>query len=264
MLKRLLVIDDQQDILDNFYEEFCDSFIVMTAKGENEAFVFQDKKFDVVICDIHLWNGDDKGIIFIEQYRKKFPDAFTVLISGDTSQEKKARDTAHVFFDKIIRPAEMKRRILNLIRKMPEDMSDIYAMLLEDRERIEKQGKKLGTLENNDVLRYNSLIGIEKELKEFHGLKKSITDFIDKHKYAVLKIIIAVMSVGASFVGIIIFQLNDTNKKLLELMQHINTQCEHLRESDSEIKDMIYSHGHKQSKIQLTKKAQSTPQTLTP
>lgn len=104
MIKKLLLVDDETDFLEiatSLLE--MNGFQVSTAKSGKEGLLcLQKDKFDLIISDINMPNGD--GLYLLEEYIKIFPSAppYFFIATGYNSYNSKDLETkgAHVVMQK--------------------------------------------------------------------------------------------------------------------------------------------------------------------
>lgn len=87
MKKRILVIDDDQDILSMLKFLLSDRFEVITASEADEALSKVKNDFvDLVLCDINL--GVTDGLRLMEGLQSNLVDIPFIVISGEMSEDR--------------------------------------------------------------------------------------------------------------------------------------------------------------------------------
>ena len=99
--KKILVVDDEEGFREILTEEFqdCGAEVISTSSGLSAFEVFKTVKFDAVVSDIRMPNGD--GIYFLDQIlNAKFILPVFVFITGYAEfdeNEIKEKGVASVF-----------------------------------------------------------------------------------------------------------------------------------------------------------------------
>lgn len=107
MKKRVLVVDDEQDIID-FLETFLTRFnvSVIKASGGVEAIdSYQKYKPDSVLLDIQL--PDKDGITVLRELKKQTPKLKVIMITGKEEKEYQAKAKKYGAIDYITKPLDL-------------------------------------------------------------------------------------------------------------------------------------------------------------
>jgi response regulator RpfG family c-di-GMP phosphodiesterase len=86
-LRKILLVDDEQHVLDALQRQLRNRFQVIVAAGGKPALAMIDKEsvFDVIVSDMRMPEMD--GLAFLEHAREKCPDAVRMMLTGNADQE---------------------------------------------------------------------------------------------------------------------------------------------------------------------------------
>ncbi len=84
---RILMVDDEPNVLSGYRRTLCESYDVSTADGGAAALKILDESgpFPVVFTDMRMPRMD--GVAFLRGARKKHPDSVYVMLTGNSDQE---------------------------------------------------------------------------------------------------------------------------------------------------------------------------------
>ena len=118
---RLLIIDDNEDILSSLQNYFSEKKydVVSTSNGLDALKLLEAKKekFNMVITDIVLPNISGAGIISI--VKKKFPDIPVIAMTGWGEHPETLAEEAHadLILEKPIRLPDLEKSVVDLLSK---------------------------------------------------------------------------------------------------------------------------------------------------
>jgi two-component system nitrogen regulation response regulator NtrX len=114
VLKKILVIDDEENILATLKGVLEDEkFVVETAK--NGALGIQKlKKFDPDVILLDIWMSGDDGVVVLEKIKKSYPNIPVVMMSGHATVETAVKTIKMGAFDFLEKPIHFDKLILLL------------------------------------------------------------------------------------------------------------------------------------------------------
>lgn len=142
VLKRVLVIDDEENILKSLKGVLEDEgFTVETAKGGPQAFQ-KLKKFtpDVVLLDI--WMPDEDGISVLARLKKWDPQVDVIMMSGHGTVETAVKAIKLGAFDFLEKPLHFDKLLLLL--KHVFDLQDLQVENRQLRAELKEEEKLIG------------------------------------------------------------------------------------------------------------------------
>lgn len=123
MLIHILLVDDSPEILDiltDIYGERSDVRIVGTARTYDEAFkILNEQPVDMVSLDIRMGTFD--GLDLCRMVRRRFPNVYIIMCSGESSPETKAlayTSGARDFIQKPFNVEDINRMLSDYYREM--------------------------------------------------------------------------------------------------------------------------------------------------
>jgi DNA-binding NtrC family response regulator len=101
-MKKILIIDDEPDILELLVEEFkFHGYDVLSAACGNEAIeILKNERFDVIVSDYKMPNGNGMAVLKFVSTLEKKPFFFFISGQSDTSVEECILAGARHFFSK--------------------------------------------------------------------------------------------------------------------------------------------------------------------
>lgn len=77
----ILYLDDEQQLLDIFYEMFSDKYEVLTANALTEArLILAGRRIDIIISDQVM--PEIEGVEFLREVAASYPDSFRIMLTG--------------------------------------------------------------------------------------------------------------------------------------------------------------------------------------
>jgi len=120
MVKRILIVDDEETITFSLYQSFIISkepYEVVTAESAEEALQkFKEKPFYLVITDIFL--PGMSGFDLIREIKKKNQETKFIVMTAYGSDEKKEeaqREGAKYYIEKPFDMKDFKRKVMGLL-----------------------------------------------------------------------------------------------------------------------------------------------------
>src|SRR5271157_4051045 len=107
MQKRILIVDDEQDII-NFMEIFLKRFKILGMKassGEEALAIYAKNKIDFVFLDINMKGLD--GLAVLSQLKSQYPDVKVFMITGSHDEEARSEAIAAGALDYITKPLDL-------------------------------------------------------------------------------------------------------------------------------------------------------------
>ncbi|MFT3903519.1 MAG: sigma-54 dependent transcriptional regulator [Niabella sp.] len=110
----ILIIDDEAAIRKTLAEilSFENYKVCEAVDGEEGLKLFQEKKFDLVLCDIKMPKVD--GMEFLEKANAISPDVPIVMISGHGNIETAVEAVKHGAYDFISKPPDLNRLLITI------------------------------------------------------------------------------------------------------------------------------------------------------
>lgn len=123
MVRRILVIDDDRDILEMISVILQDDMKVITAANSEEAISKLKKDFvDLVLCDINL--GSENGLKLMESLQANLLDIPFIIISGEINDSRMEMANKLGAMGIIEKPFEYSE-LMGLIKKSLDPMNRI-------------------------------------------------------------------------------------------------------------------------------------------
>ncbi|NOX88937.1 MAG: response regulator [Calditrichaeota bacterium] len=120
MVKRILIVDDEETITFSLYQSFILSkkpYEVITAEtGEEALEKFQEKPFHLVITDIFL--PGISGFDVLKKIRGSAPDTKFIVITAYGSGDKKEqamREGASLYIEKPFDIRDFKKKVMEIL-----------------------------------------------------------------------------------------------------------------------------------------------------
>ncbi len=120
MMRRLLIVDDEEMIVSQMERMFYDKFRVFTANYAGQAVeVLKDGKIDIVILDIKMGPFSDRsGLKVLEKLRENNKNTEVIIVSAIDDQE--VIDQAHrlgisIYLRKPFHPNVLTREVEKLV-----------------------------------------------------------------------------------------------------------------------------------------------------
>ena len=107
MEKRILIVDDEQDIV-NFMEKFLKRFKILGLKatsGEEALAIYAKDKIDFVFLDINMKGLD--GLAVLSQLKTLNPDVKVFMITGSQDEEVRRKAIESGALDFITKPLDL-------------------------------------------------------------------------------------------------------------------------------------------------------------
>ena len=107
MEKRILVVDDEQDVI-NFMEKFLRRFKVLGLKassGEEAISIYTKNKIDFVFLDINMKGMD--GLRVLSELKAIDPDVKVFMITGSHDEEARRKAISSGALDYITKPLDL-------------------------------------------------------------------------------------------------------------------------------------------------------------
>lgn len=121
MVKRILIVDDEETITFSLYQSFIlskEPFEVVTAESAEEALQkFNEKPFHLVITDIFL--PGMSGFDLLREIKKKVPETKFIVMTAYGSDDKKEeaqREGAKYYIEKPFDMKDFKSKVMGLLR----------------------------------------------------------------------------------------------------------------------------------------------------
>ncbi len=121
MVKRILIVDDEETITFSLYQSFIltkEPYEVVTAEtGEEALEKFKEKPFHLVITDIFL--PGMSGFDLLREIKKTNADTKFIVITAYGSDDKKEeaqREGAQLYIEKPFDIREFKKKVMELLQ----------------------------------------------------------------------------------------------------------------------------------------------------
>ncbi len=121
MVKRILIVDDEETITFSLYQSFIlsrEPYEVVTAEtGEEALQKFQEKPFDLVITDIFL--PGISGFDLLRQIKKNKPETDFIVITAYGSDDKKEeaqKEGARLYIEKPFDIRDFKKKVMEILK----------------------------------------------------------------------------------------------------------------------------------------------------
>ncbi|HOK22694.1 MAG TPA: response regulator [Candidatus Hydrothermia bacterium] len=120
-MKKILAIDDEQDILNLINDIFKNDFEVYTAKSAREALMVLDKNpIDLIILDIMMPQMDGWDFLWIMKGSENFREIPVIVLTARVDAEDKLiglREGVKDYIVKPFLPDELVKRVNDILRK---------------------------------------------------------------------------------------------------------------------------------------------------
>lgn len=162
MANKILIIDDDQDVLDLMrFQLNAEGYKVETAASGAEALrLINEQSFDVTLTDLRLPDVD--GIELVKQIKDAAPETEIIVITGYGSVDKAVASTKAGAFYFIEKPVEF------------EELQVLLEKALERRQQADEIKQLRGRLTSRAI--YGKIIGSSKAMQNIYEMIDSVAD----------------------------------------------------------------------------------------
>ena len=111
-MKRILIVDDEQNLLEVIATMFEDEYDVKTTTSGKEALqiIKENPPFDLIITDLRIMEkkGETSGLEILKTAKEKFPDTAVIIITAYSDVESGIKAIELGAFDYIAKPFKVK------------------------------------------------------------------------------------------------------------------------------------------------------------
>jgi DNA-binding NtrC family response regulator len=141
-MSKILVIDDQKSIRNTLKEilEYEKNEVVLAENGPEGLELFDNEKFDIVLCDIKMPDMD--GIEVLQKLMKKSGDTPVIMISGHGNIDTAVDAIKKGAYDFIEKPLDLNRLLVTIRNAI--ERKDLVTETKVLRRKVSKTGEMIG------------------------------------------------------------------------------------------------------------------------
>jgi DNA-binding NtrC family response regulator len=115
---RVLICDDDSEVLQTLHLSLRSSFDVVTANNVTKAKkLVSDDTFDAAVIDLNFEGQEHDGIHLLDFMNKSTPGTFLIVLSGDTSTKRIIEATRRRLFEFIVKDTDYFEQLLSSLKK---------------------------------------------------------------------------------------------------------------------------------------------------
>ncbi len=175
-LPRLLVVDDEEELLQVFVEFLqSEPYQLEVARTGTEAIAkVRESKFDLVVTDLNLPGAD--GIMVLHEAKQADPQVEIIVLTGNASILTAVDALRHGAYDYVLKPFDLfemdqtirkaleRRRLLAENHRFIESLQEANAELLASQEELRRHRDQLRQMVDEATLRVRTLYEVGQEI----------------------------------------------------------------------------------------------------